>query len=81
MSGRAIEASHKRRKVALIRALLPSCTEIDACGCGRSVRTAATRALLNLLGHKLLRRHRVTNLQLQLSVDDMRHPAATSKPV
>jgi hypothetical protein len=59
----------KRGKLAIIHALKPAGSrdiEIKVQGTGRSVRTAATRALLNLLGS--LRQRRVTNLQIELSV-------------
>lgn len=66
--------NRKSGKVAVIHALIPTRAEIDASGRGRSVRTAATRALLNLLGHKLLRQQRVSNLQLQLSIGNLPRP-------
>jgi hypothetical protein len=56
------------RKVAVIRAFLPGQREVDARGCGRSARTAATRALLNLLGHRLLRRRCLVAVQIELSI-------------
>lgn len=60
-----------RRKIAIIRALIPARQHdigIKAQGIGRGVRTAATRALLNLLGKPNLRRRQLTNLQIELSV-------------
>jgi hypothetical protein len=62
-----------RSKVAIIRALVPvhasdKFLEIEVQGCGRSVRRASVRALLTLLGHKQLRRRKITNLQIELSV-------------
>lgn len=61
----------KRSKLAIIQVLIPANSrdiEIKVQGIGRSVRTAATRALLNLLGKPNLRRRRLTNLQIELSV-------------
>jgi hypothetical protein len=61
----------KRRKLAIIHALVPANShdiEIKIQGTGRSVRTAATRALMNLLGTPNLRQRRLTNLQIELSV-------------
>lgn len=58
-------------KVAVIRALLPGRDhdfQISARACGRSVRSAANRALLNLLGNRHLRQRSITNLQLELSI-------------
>ena len=60
-----------RCKLAIIHALLPANSHdivIRAQGTGRSVRTAATRALMNLLGKPNLRRRRLTNLQIDLSI-------------
>ena len=60
-----------RRKIAIIRAPIPARQHdigIKAQGIGRSVRSAATRALLNLLGKPNLRRRQLTNLQIELSV-------------
>lgn len=59
------------RKVATLQALLPDRHQsvwISAHGRGRSMRTAASRALLNLLGNPKLRRQSITGLQLELSV-------------
>lgn len=61
----------KRRKLAIIHALIPANSHeigIKAEGSGRSVRTAAIRALMNLLGKPNLRLRRLTNLQIELSV-------------
>jgi len=61
----------KRRKIAIIHALIPARQHdigIKAQGIGRGVRTAATRALLNLLGTPHLRKRQLTNLQIELSV-------------
>jgi hypothetical protein len=61
----------KHRKIAVLNALIPANShdiEIKVQGIGRSARTAATRALLNLLGKPNLRRRRLTNLQIELSV-------------
>jgi Family of unknown function (DUF6166) len=61
----------KTRKTAVIRALLPGRTHdtrVNVQGCGRSLRGAATRALLNLLGNKHLRQRPIVNLQIELSV-------------
>ena len=61
----------KRHKIAIIHALIPANSHdigIKVQGIGRSARTAATRALLNLLGKPNLRRRRLTNLQIELSV-------------
>ena len=60
-----------RGTLAIIQALIPANShniEIKVQGIGRSVRTAATRALLNLLGKPNLRRRHLTNLQIELSV-------------
>lgn len=60
-----------RGKLAIIQTLIPTNShdiEIKVQGIGRSVRTAATRALLNLLGKPTLRRRHLTNLQIELSV-------------
>ena len=60
-----------RGKLAVIQALVPANshnTEIKVQGIGRSVRTVATRALLNLLGKPNLRRRHLMNLQIELSV-------------
>jgi hypothetical protein len=60
-----------RGKLAIIQALIPANSQdvvIKVEGIGRSVRTAATRALLNLLGKPNLRRQHLTNLQIELSV-------------
>ncbi len=59
------------RKVAIIECSVPGEhreNQIQVQGCGRSVRTAATRALLNLLGNKRLRRRRIVQLPIELSV-------------
>lgn len=61
----------KRGKLAIIQTLIPANSHeigIKAEGSGRSVRTAATRALMNLLGKSNLRQRRLTNLQIELSV-------------
>ena len=61
----------KRAKLAIVQALIAANSHeigIKAEGSGRSVRTAATRALLNLLDKPNLRRRRLTNLQIELSV-------------
>lgn len=61
----------KRRKLAIIHALMPSNSHdigIKVLGIGRSGRTAAARALMNLLGKPNLRQRRLTNLQIELSV-------------
>ncbi|HLJ26702.1 MAG TPA: DUF6166 domain-containing protein [Candidatus Angelobacter sp.] len=61
----------KRRKLAIVHALMPTDSHeigIKAQGIGRSTRTAATRALMNLLGKPDLRQRRLTNLQIELSV-------------
>ena len=58
----------KPRKVAIIRAFLPGERAVDATGCGRSTRRAASRALLNLLGHRLLRRQRLIAVQIELTI-------------
>ena len=61
----------KRAKLAIIHALIPASSHdivTNAQGTGRSVRTAATRALMNLLGKPNLRQRRLTNLQIELSV-------------
>ena len=60
-----------RGKLAIIQTLIPANShgiKIKVQGIGRSVRTAATRALLNLLGKSNLRRRHLTNLQIELSV-------------
>jgi hypothetical protein len=67
----AASTKAKRGKLAIIHALKPASSHeivIKAQGMGRSVRTAATRALMNLLGKPNLRRRRLTNLQIELSV-------------
>ncbi len=61
----------KRGKLAILHALIPANShdiEIKVQGTGRSARTAATRALLNLLGKPNLRRGNLANLQIELSV-------------
>jgi hypothetical protein len=61
----------KHGKLAIIQALMPESShdiEIKVQGTGRSVRTAATRALMNLLGKPNLRRRQLKNLQIELSV-------------
>lgn len=61
----------KHRKLAIIHVLIPANSHeigIKAEGSGRSVRTAASRALMNLLGKPNLRQRRLTNLQMELSV-------------
>jgi hypothetical protein len=61
----------RRRKLAIIQALIPANAHeigIKAEGTGRSARTAAIRALLNLLGKPNLRQRRLRNLQIELSV-------------
>src|SRR5882672_6424224 len=70
-SSKPIWSEGKPRKIATIRAFLPGKAEIQARGRGRSVRTAATRALLNLLGNKQLRRRRIANLHIEISVAGM----------
>ena len=58
-------------KLAIIHAQVPARTHdigVKVQGVGRGVRTAATRALLNLLGKPHLRKRRLTNLQIELSV-------------
>ena len=59
-------------KTAVMRAVLPgdhySQDLITASGSGRSIRRAATRALLTLLGNKRLRRQRIVQLQIELSI-------------
>jgi hypothetical protein len=68
----------KPRKVATIWALLParsSVAEISAHGSGSNIRAAATRALLNLLRDKRLRRGNIVELQIELSV----YSAATGR--
>ena len=60
-----------RGKLAIIHALIPASSHgivIKAQGTGRSVRTAASRALMNLLGKPNLRQRRLTNLQMELAV-------------
>lgn len=72
----------KRGKLAIIQALIPASAHhivIKAQGTGRSVRTAATRALLNLLGKPNLRRRHFTNLQIELSVFNL-NEAQNSNP-
>ena len=74
----ALENSHppaltksKRGKLAIIHALIPANSHdigIKVQGIGRSARTAAPRALMNLLGNPKRRRRRLTNLQIELSV-------------
>lgn len=61
----------KRGKLAIIQALIPANShdiEIKVQGIGRSARTAATRALMNLLGKPKLRQRQLTNLHIELSV-------------
>lgn len=61
----------KRSKLATIHAHLPASSHdivLKAQGTGRSVRTAATRALMNLLGKPNLRQRQLTNLRIELSV-------------
>lgn len=61
----------KRGKLAIIHALIPASSHdivIKAQGAGRSVRTAATRALMNLFSKPNLRQRPLTNLQIELSV-------------
>lgn len=61
----------KHSKLAIINALIPASShdiEIKVQGTGRSARTAASRALMNLLGKPKLRQRRLTNLQIELSV-------------
>ena len=61
----------KPRKMATIRALLTErgfATEVSAHGSGCNTRAAATRALLNLLRDKNLRRGNIVGLQIELSV-------------
>ena len=70
----------KRRKIAIIRSVLPGNEGVEARGCGRSARTAATRALLNLLGNGRLRQRPVTNLKLELSIVSTRPEAHKSCP-
>lgn len=61
----------RRGKLAVIHALIPANSHeigIKAEGSGRSVRIAASRALMNLLGTRNLRQRRLRNLQIELSV-------------
>jgi len=60
-----------RRKLAIIHALIPANSHdvgIKVQGTGRSARTAATRALMNLLGKPHLRRRQLENLRIELSI-------------
>src|SRR5262249_50175775 len=61
----------RRGKLAIIHALIPASSHnvvIKANGIGRSVCTAATRALMNLLGKPHLRRYQLENLRIELSI-------------
>ena len=61
----------KRAKLAIIQALIAANSYeigIKAEGSGGSVRIAASRALMNLLGKPNLRQRRLTNLQIELSI-------------
>src|SRR6266852_2357746 len=78
-SSKPILAEGKPRKVATIRFLLPGRSEIEVRGCGRSVRSAATRALLTLLGKKHLRRQRIANLHMEISVSGVGESGAPSR--
>src|SRR5262245_24625718 len=61
----------RHRKLAIIHALIPANSHdvgIKVQGTGRSARTAATRALMNLLGKPHLRRRQLENLRIELSI-------------
>jgi hypothetical protein len=69
MNGDQMNSKNRKPcKVAVIRAFLPGQREVNARGCGRSARTAATRALLNFLGHRFVRRRRLAAVQIELSI-------------
>jgi hypothetical protein len=58
-------------KTAIIRAALPGehhTEHIDVRGRGRSTRTAATRALLNLLRQEPFRRRSAVHVHIELSI-------------
>lgn len=58
-------------KTAIIKAFVATehhTDSIEARGRGRSTRTAATRALLNLLNQKPFRRQRAVHIRIELSV-------------
>jgi len=58
-------------KTAIIKVALPTghhAEHIDVRGRGRSTRTAATRALLNLFKHQSFRRRKAAHVHLELSI-------------
>jgi hypothetical protein len=58
-------------KTAIIKAFIATehrTDSIDARGRGRSPRSAATRALLNLLNQKPFRRQRAVHIRIELSI-------------